>query len=204
VDRKKFFDAARAGLLGPTLDDNEVSGCNGLIDAMSGLPLSWTAYALATAYHETAHTMAPVKEYGGDRYFHRMYDPFGARPNLARKMGNVIAGDGVKYSGRGFVQLTWQVNYQMAGAKLGHDLAGNPDLAMRPDIAALIMRMGMVEGWFTGKNFARYLPVTGRANEQQFEGARRIINGTDKDKLIASYAAKFQRYLIAASWGTKS
>jgi putative chitinase len=200
TNRKAFFDEARKGLLGPTLDDNEVRGCNALLDCLANLPLSWAAYALATAFHETAHTMMPVKEFGGDRYFFRMYDPMGQRPNLARRNGNVNKGDGVKYAGRGYVQLTWRDNYKRAGEKLGHDLLGNPDLAMRPDIAGLIMRIGMLEGWFTGQKFATYLPGIGPATEAQYVAARRIINGTDKDDLIAGYAKKFERYLTAAAW----
>lgn len=201
-DRKTFFDEARRGLLGPTLDNGEVQGCNVILDAMTTLPLSWCAYALATAYHETAHTMQPVKEFGGDRYFFRMYDPRGARSNLAIRNGNTQPGDGVRFAGRGFVQLTWRANYKRAGEKLGHDLVGNPDLAMRSDIAATIMRDGMVDGWFTGKKFADYLPAgkAAPANEAQFVNARRIINGTDKDDLIAGYASRFQRNLIAARW----
>ena len=53
----KFFDAMRSGLMAPTLDNNEVSGSNAILEAMEGLPIAWCAYALATAFHETAHTM---------------------------------------------------------------------------------------------------------------------------------------------------
>jgi hypothetical protein len=194
TDRKRFFDSVRAGILGPTLDGSEVSGCNAILDAVEGLPVSWQAYALATAYHETAHTMQPIHEFGGPKYLHRMYDPQGARGVLAKRMGNTQPGDGVKFAGRGYVQLTWRSNYAKAGAKLGHDLVGNPDLAMRPDIAAIIMRQGMVEGWFTGKSFQSFLPH-GPANLAQFSAARRIINGTDKAALIAGYAIKFQAAL---------
>lgn len=197
LDRKKFFAAARVGILGPTLDDQEVSGCGAILDAVADQPLSWRAYALATAYHETAHTMQPIKEFGGPKYLTRMYDPLGARGVMARKMGNTTPGDGIKYCGRGYVQLTWKNNYVKAGAKLGRDLVNNPDLAMRPDIAAAIMRQGMIEGWFTGKLFASYLPALGAASIAQFQAARRIINGTDKALLIAQYALRFQDSLRA-------
>jgi putative chitinase len=80
-----FFEALRTGLLGPTLTAEEVKGTNAVLDAMEGSPLSWTAYALATAYHETASTMQPVKEYGGPTYFTRMYDVSGARPQLCSR-----------------------------------------------------------------------------------------------------------------------
>lgn len=196
VDRTDFFDVLRKGLLGPTLDKDEVSGCDAILDAMAGAPLSHVAYALATAYHETAHTMQPIREYGGPRYFFRMYDPKGERPALAKANGQ-RAGDGVRYYGRGYVQLTWRANYQRAGQKLNVDLEGNPDLALRPDIAAKILRKGMDEGWFTGKRFLSYLPATGPATALQFTAARRIINGRDKDVLIAGYAERFQRALQA-------
>jgi len=196
----KFFDVCRAGVMGPDLDNDEVSGANAILEACQGLPAAWTAYALATAWHETAHTMQPVKEYGGPRYFTRMYDVTGERPALARKMGNTAAGDGPRYCGHGYVQLTWKANYAKAGQKLGVDLVGNPDLAMRPDIAAGILRYGMREGWFTGKSFQSYLPTTGQADKAQFIAARRIINGTDKAALIAGYALQFQAALVAGGW----
>ena len=47
--------------MGPTLDDGEVSGANAILEAMAGAPLSWTAYALATAWLETNHTLHPIK-----------------------------------------------------------------------------------------------------------------------------------------------
>lgn len=195
-----FFDAMRHGLLGPTLSAEEVNGCNAVLAAMEGAPLAWTAYALATAYHETASTMQPIKEYGGPTYFTRMYDVTGARPKLALQYGNTCAGDGPKYCGRGYVQLTWKVNYAKAGAKCGVDLVANPDKAMDPRIAAKIMRDGMTEGWFTGKKFDSYLPSRGRATRGQFTLARYIINGTDKAAQIADHALKFQTALEAGGW----
>ncbi len=198
----KFFEACRAGVMGPTLDDNEVSGANAVLEAMAGLPVAWVAYALATAYHETAHTLQPIKEYGGPRYFHRMYDVGGERPSLAKRNGNVSPGDGAKYFGRGYVQLTWRVNYDKAGKKLGFDLVTNPDMALDRNIAASILRYGMREGWFTGRGFQHFLPAAGLATEAQFQAARRIINGVDKAALIAKYAMAFQAALVAGEWET--
>src|SRR5207245_320513 len=48
-----FFGSVRAGLLGPTLSDGEVSGCNAVLGALATWPAAWAAYGLATAYHET-------------------------------------------------------------------------------------------------------------------------------------------------------
>ena len=195
---KAFFDALRAGdLLGPVLTTSEVQGVNAVLAAMEGLKLSWKAYALATAYHETAGTMQPIKERGGDAYFTRLYDPRGANPDLARKLGNTAPGDGPRFAGRGYVQLTGRANYVKAGAKLGANLTENPDLAMEPGIAAKIMRLGMTEGWFTSRRLSHYLPDE-IGTEGQFINARKIINGMDKAALIAGHAIKFQRHLQAA------
>jgi len=199
MDKAAFFAVVRQGILGPTLAPEEVSGCEAILDAMAGTPRSWCAYALATAYHETAHTMQPISEFGGPAYFTRMYDITGQRPPMARKMGNTEPGDGPRYRGRGYVQLTWKVNYAKAGAKLGIDLVGHPEMAMRPDVAAKIMRDGMVEGWFTGKKLGDYLQGS-FATLVQYQGARRIINGTDKAALIAGYAMQFEAALAKGNW----
>jgi putative chitinase len=195
-----FFDALRTGLLGPTLTAEEVKGCNAILEAMEGAPLAWTAYALATAYHETASTMQPIKEYGGSTYFTRMYDVTGARAQMALANGNTCAGDGPKYCGRGLVQLTWKNNYKRAGDKCGVDLVANPDRAMEPTIAAKIMRHGMEEGWFTGKRFSDYLPAKGRATLGQYGYARYIINGTDRAQQIAGHAKQFEQALELGDW----
>lgn len=200
-----FFDAMRSGLLGPVLTAEEVNGCNAVLEAMEGAPLAWTAYALATAYRETASTMQPVKEIGGPIYFTRLYDVSGARPQLAIKMGNTCVGDGSKYFGRGYPQLTWKGNYAKATEKLRKlgfnvDLVANPDLALRPDIAAVIMRHGMQEGWFTGKSFSSYLPASGRATIGQYANARYIINGSDHAQEIASHAKQFEDALVSGGW----
>ena len=50
------------------------------------------------------------------------------------RMGN--AGEGFKYRGRGFIQLTGKDNYKRYGDMLGLDLVNNPDLLLDPDIAA--------------------------------------------------------------------
>jgi putative chitinase len=196
-----FFEALRKGILGPTLTAEEVKGCNAILEAMEGAPLSWAAYALATAYHETASTMQPIKEYGGPTYFTRMYDVTGARPQMAVQNGNTCAGDGPKYCGRGFVQLTWKNNYRRAADECGVDLITYPDKAMDVAVAAKIMRRGMEGGWFTGKKFSDYLPANGRATSGQYGYARYIINGTDRAQQIAAHAKAFEDALIRGGWG---
>lgn len=179
---------------------SQVEGTELLLDKLKGLRASWVAYALATTWHETAATMQPIKEHGGPKYFFRMYDKGGARPHVARELGNTMPGDGALFAGRGYVQLTGRRNYVRASEAVGYPLVGNPALAMRPDIAAEILRCGMIEGWFVpGHTFERHLP-TAICTREQFAAARRIINGTDKRDLIAGYALDFQAALIAGGW----
>jgi hypothetical protein len=194
-----FASVKAANLLGSSLDQSEVDGVNAILAACgaAGWGPKWTAYALATADRETGGTMQPIKEWGGPSYFTRMYDVSGRDPVRARKMGNTIPGDGVRYCGRGYVQLTWKANYAKAGEALGYPLVGNPDLAMRPDIAAAIMVRGMAEGWFTGKKLSDYIT----ADRADFVNARRIINGTDHAREIAAEAGHYLAALTAGAWG---
>jgi putative chitinase len=188
---ERFFAALRSGLFAPGLSQGEVDGINAILAACAGWPLSWTAYALATAFHETAHTMQPVVEFGGPAYFARMYDPEGLRPAVAARLGNTEAGDGCRFCGRGYVQLTGRANYERAG------LAEDPEKALEPAVAAAVLERGLREGWF-GRRLMDVLPLGGPARRAQFVAARRAVNGQDRAELIADYAMRFQDALIAA------
>jgi len=51
-------------------------------------------------------------------------------------LGNTQPGDGAKYIGRGYIQLTGRGNYTRYGNLIGQDLIGNPSLLNQPAIAA--------------------------------------------------------------------
>ena len=194
-NEQAFFDEVRSsGIFGSALNADQVKGLQTVcsVAKAAGWPLAFTAYALATACHETAYTMQPVRE--------------GLRASENWRRNNLRY---YPYYGRGYVQLTWEDNYKKADRELNLNgqLTSNLDLALDPEIAANIMVRGMTEGWFSGDRkgnrytLARFLPADGTAaSVAQMTSARWIINGTDKAEKIADEAMKFQRALQAGGW----
>lgn len=211
----KFYAAIDAsdGIFGGKLTPGQFAGIEADLKMGAGrLPLSWMAYGLATDYHETSHTMQPIRERGNgdgpdadgwDDYLER-YDT----GRLAANLGNTpeADGDGVLFSGRGKPQVTGARNYKFATKRLrelgfltaDEDLFKTPDLMLRMDIATAALIFGMLEGWYTGKTFNHFLKSP--ASLQQFVNARPIINGTDRALLIAKVAMIFQAALQAGGW----
>ena len=191
IDLKTFFDHIRKPLFG-RLTAKQVSGHENIIKAMKkhDVPVSWAAYILATAYHETAKKMQPVRE--------------GLNASDAWRKRNLRY---YPWYGRGHVQLTWRENYVKADQKLnlGGKLIKNADLALDPDISAEILVLGSLEGWFSGDKkgrhtLARHLPNKNTATRTQFRQARRIINLMDKADLIAGHALVYQESLKKAGY----
>lgn len=187
-DKTKFFATVRTRMKG--LSTPQVAGIETVLAACIGAPLAHAAYMLATAWHETNATMEPVRE--------------------AYWLSEAWRKKNLRYYpwyGRGYVQLTWEGNFKRADAEAAKagliktgELLANPDLAMRPDIAALILRKGMDEGWFTGVKNSAVMPSSGTATRVQYMNARTIINGRDKADLIEDYAQVFERALIDGGW----
>lgn len=90
---------------------------------------------LAQCAHESLN-FGVLRELGDQNYFKR-YDIKYA-PERAKRLGNLRPGDGFKYIGRGFIQLTGRENYRRAGRALGLPLEEQPELVEKPDIAAKV------------------------------------------------------------------
>lgn len=58
----------------------------------------------------------------------------GAQYEWRKDLGNTEAGDGVRYKGRGCLQLTGRANYAAAGKALGLPLEQNPERAVDLDV----------------------------------------------------------------------
>lgn len=69
-------------------------------------------------------------------FFEKVYGAGSGAP-----LGNTQPGDGYKFRGRGFNQLTGRSNYKFYGDKIGVDLVNNPDLLKNPEIAAKQLAM---------------------------------------------------------------
>jgi hypothetical protein len=94
-----------------------------------------------------------------------LYDP---PTQIAKNLGNTQPGDGARFKGRGYVQLTGRDNYQRVGAQIGVDLIGNPDLGCDGTTAGIILAQFL-------KNNESRIRAALAAND--LKTARKLVNG---------------------------
>lgn len=151
------------------------------------------AYVLATSEHES----------GCGRWMKELWGPTLAQRGYQgrRDLDNTQPGDGFRFRGRGYVQITGRVNYRDWSQRLGMDLLADPDrVANDPSLAAKILVQGMRDGTFTGRRLDDYMRPD---NEPDFFNARSMING-DKRKNGERIAAYASNYLAALTQVTDS
>lgn len=136
------------------------------------------AFALGTIAAETNGFM-PIPElpsrWNTDR---EPFDKYDGR----RSLGNWLPGDGARYRGRGFIQLTGRHNYRVYGERIKQPLEESPGLALVPEIAAELLaafiadRQGRINAALTANDMAQ---------------ARRAVNGGTHglDRFTAAYKA---------------
>ena len=192
-DEQKLFTSYVAAFPKPAPKPSQAAAAGRLLAFLTVDPdirdIRWAAYMLATVKHECANTWAPIVERGSVAYCSK-YD---ADTPIGMRLGNTVPGDGYRYRGRGYVQITGRANYERLGRALGLGTAllDDPDRALDPDIAYRIMSLGMRKGSFTGRRLDQFI------NEQicDYRNARRIINGVDCAEAIAGYAVTLERVL---------
>jgi predicted chitinase len=151
-----------SAILGPYGPIESVSANWPLVEAAldaAGIYSEMTAVAaIATIAVETGN-FSPIKERGGPAYLTDLYEN-------RKDLGNIEPGDGAKFQGRGFVQITGRWDYEHFGTEIGHDLVGNPALALDPSVAGEILALFFKE---------RHIPYF--ADEKNWPMVRRRVNG---------------------------
>jgi len=127
--------------------------------ARNGLTDCPTMIAVVATIGTEVGAFAPINEFGGTAYFTKMYEG-------RKDLGNTHPGDGARYHGRGFIQLTGRANYAKYGQLLGVPLEDDPDLALTASVAA-----GVLALYFKDHGLAAV------ARKGDWEGVRRGVNG---------------------------
>lgn len=174
---KDYVNFLEGKMLKRTLTSEQISNINHIFQTCLQLKvtdLRSIAYILATTQWETARTFRPIDEMGRGR---------------GKSYGIPHPKTGKIYYGRGFVQLTWYDNYERFTRLLNArgfnvDLINKPEQANNPEIASLILVLGMKEGRFTGRDLDDYF----NDSKEDWYNARRIVNGTDKAVIIKDIA----------------
>jgi predicted chitinase len=199
-----FYSAVRRSIFG-RLSEGQVFGMEAILDSWLARPAltddRWLAYMLATAAHETAKTMQPVRETLAasddaairilDKAFAKGRLPWVKTPYWRRDS------DGKTWLGRGLVQLTHKANYIKLSRQIGTDLVADPDRAMDLDIAVTIMFDGMMFGLFTGHRLADHFD----GEQEDPVSARMIINGTESAMTVARLYLQFKEAIKGARKG---
>lgn len=133
---------------------------------------------LATIRTEVGSFM-PIHEYGGPSYW--------AQYNGRSDLGNVRPGDGVRYHGRGFIQLTGRHNYRTYGQAIGVNLEQNPNKALNPKVAAEVLI-----AYFKSHG------IPDMARQGNWYGVRRAVNGGDNGWGTFIWAVR--RLQSSSSW----
>lgn len=197
LESKRFFDAVRRDPFPGRLTGPQVAGI-GVIGAAwrrlaAGEDLRGLAYCLATAFHETAGTMRAVRETlarSDAEAVARLDRAFAAgRLRQVKRPYWRPDADGRTWYGRGLVQITHKANYERLSEATGVDLVSDPDRALEFDVAAAVLVAGMVRGLFSGRRLSEFFDGA----TEDWKGARRTVNGTDRAELVAGYGRAFWR-----------
>jgi putative chitinase len=144
------------------------------------------AYILATIWHEVGGKMHPIEEIGkgkGLKYGKRVWYNGTAYDDITHI-----------FYGRGHTQNTWRDIYLKLtnSNRKGWDFVNNPELLLTMECSIWATFHSMLTGLYTGKKLSDYFGH----NSNNPVNARRIINGTDKAELIATYYERFKKCIV--------
>lgn len=101
---------------------------------------------MAQCAHESDN-FNTLEEYGTPERFAKKYD-IQHNPQKAKTLGNTLPGDGVKYHGRGYLQLTGKYNYQKAGEAISQMIGKPVDFVKFPEIVAQPTGAALTSIWY--------------------------------------------------------
>lgn len=121
-------------------------------------------FDIDTAKRQAAFMAQVCHESGSLRYVKEIAD--GSAYEGRKDLGNVSAGDGPRFKGRGLLQITGRANYARCGSALHLDLIASPELLELPENAC------RSAGWFWGVH-----ALNRHADADHFGTLTKAING---------------------------
>lgn len=105
-----------------------------------GINAALNEFDISTPARQAAFLAQIGHESGSLRYVRELAS--GGAYEGREDLGNTEPGDGIRYKGRGLIQITGRSNYQAVGDALGIDALGHPELLEQPSYAC------RSAGWF--------------------------------------------------------
>jgi putative chitinase len=138
---------------------------------------------LSTSPFKSRLTLAEAKKYGRTAT-QKANQQMIANIGYANRNGNgnIASGDGWKYRGRGFIQLTGKANYEAYKRYSGHDVINNPDLLFQTGIAV------DCAAWF----FSVYKKLNPLADANLMTAITKSVNGATNG--LSDRIKKFNHY----------
>jgi putative chitinase len=129
------------------------------------------AYAIDTPARAAMFLAQIAHESGGFRYVREIWGPTPAQQRYEGRsdLGNTEPGDGKRFMGRGYLQITGRSNYAQVGTALGMDLLAEPDKLELPRLAAV-----SAAWWWASRKLN---VLADRDDDEAFELVTRRING---------------------------